>query len=476
MATEDKHIASPGCSDTKDNTLMEDIAEVGHAATDHLGRSLLHTDREREAKLRKKIDWYMTPLVSLIHLFCFIDRSNIGNARLGGLEIDLNMTGNDFNVALSIFYISYILFEVPAIMLCKRIGPGWFLPATCLGFGVASLGTAFVTSYAQLCGVRFVLGIFEAGMLPGISYYLSRWYRRAELTWRMSFFIVSAALAGAFGGLLASAILSTPDIGSVTSWKKIFLVEGIITCGIALVSLLALTDCPGTAIWLNEEEKSLAASRVKSERIGMTELLDGLAFFLPTIISTIYPAASVVQQQLYTVPPYALGTVACLVVCFLSTRLDRRGIFLVICAPFSIIGYSIFMGTNNGHARYGATFLPMCGVFAYGATVPSHISANVVSDTARSSAMGLFALMGNFGGLISTWTFLPSDRPSYHIGNGLNLAAQLAIFVIALGMFFWIRAENKKREGRDVVSELCGMSIQEIQDLDWKHPGFRFHN
>lgn len=273
------------------------------------------------------------------------------------------------------------------------------------------------------------------------------------------------------------------------------------------MSLVALTDCPGTAIWLNEEEKSLAASRVKSERIGMTELLDthtnkkfmmgilnpvvlaasfiflllqitvqGLAFFLPTIISTIYPAASIVQQQLYTVPPYALGTVACLVVCFLSTRLDRRGIFLIVCAPFSIIGYSIFMGTNNGHARYGATFLPMCGVFAYGATVPSHISANVVSDTTRSSAMGLFALMGNFGGLISTWTFLPSDKPSYHIGNGLNLAAQLAIFVIALGMFFWIRAENKKREGRDVVSELCGMSIQEIQDLDWKHPGFRFHN
>lgn len=89
--------------------------------------------------------------------------STIGNARLAGLEKDLGLSGYDYNMVLSIFYISYILFEIPVTMFCKLIGPGWFLPGTTLAFGVVSIGTAFTTNRASICGVRFVLGVFEAG-------------------------------------------------------------------------------------------------------------------------------------------------------------------------------------------------------------------------------------------------------------------------------------------------------------------------
>lgn len=160
-----------------------------------------------------------------------------GNARIAGFEEDLGLTGNDYNVVLSVFYISYILFEIPSNLACKWIGPGWFLPSVSLYFGVASLGTAFVTDLAQACGVRFVLGIFEAGMLPGISYYLSRWYRRDELAFRLSLFIVMAPLAGAFGGLLASGILTLDHFGSLTRWRMIFGIEGIITIGLSLIAV-----------------------------------------------------------------------------------------------------------------------------------------------------------------------------------------------------------------------------------------------
>lgn len=91
---------------------------------------------------------------------------------------------------LSVFYISYIIFEIPSTVACKWMGPGWFLPLTTLAFGITSLGTAFVKNFSQVCGVRFLLGIFEAGMLPGIAYYLSRWYRRSELAFRLSLYIV----------------------------------------------------------------------------------------------------------------------------------------------------------------------------------------------------------------------------------------------------------------------------------------------
>lgn len=98
-----------------------------------------------------------------------------GNARLAGFEKDLGLEGYDYNTVLSIFYISYIFFEIPATVCCKVIGPGWFLPATTLGFGVCSICTAFVHTRAQACAVRFVLGIFEAGVMPGCAYYLSRY-------------------------------------------------------------------------------------------------------------------------------------------------------------------------------------------------------------------------------------------------------------------------------------------------------------
>ena len=98
----------------------------------------------------------------------------VGNARLAGFEKDLGLTGYDYNVVLSVFYISYIIFEIPSNILCKWWGPGWFIPSISLGFGVTSLATAFVHTQAQVCAVRFLLGLFEAGVLPGIAYYLVR--------------------------------------------------------------------------------------------------------------------------------------------------------------------------------------------------------------------------------------------------------------------------------------------------------------
>lgn len=175
-------------------------------------------------------------------------------------------------------------------------------------------------------------------MLPGIAYYMSRWYRRSELGFRLSLYIVCAPLAGAFGGLLASGILKLSHFGGLKQWRMIFAIEGIITIGLSLIAFFTLTDRPATAKWLTQEEKDLAISRIKSERVGSTEVLDkldtpkilkgifspvtiatafifllnnvtvqGLAFFLPTIVKTIYPTKSTIFLQLHTVPPYVVS-------------------------------------------------------------------------------------------------------------------------------------------------------------------------
>lgn len=374
-----------------------------------------------------------------------------GNARLAGFEKDLALQGYDYNTVLSVFYISksprapceasltlpgYIVFEIPSNMACKWIGPGWFIPSISLGFGIMTVCFAFVRTFSAACGVRFLLGLFEAGMLPGIAYYMSRWYRRSELAFRLSMYIVMAVsvflsvhavanlwqpLAGAFGGLLASAILKLDHFGSTRRWEMIFAIEGIVTIGLSLIAFFTLTDRPETARWLTQEEKDLAIARVKSERVGATEVLDkistaktlrgifspvtlatsfiflldnitvqGLAFFAPTIVRTIYPKSSVVSQQLHTVPPYIVGAFFVVLFNFMSWKMDKRNIFFIMNAPLMMAGYIMFLASTDSSVRYGATFIIASGAFAFGALCNAQVSANVVSDTARSSAIGTY--------------------------------------------------------------------------------------
>ncbi|KAH7122798.1 major facilitator superfamily domain-containing protein [Dendryphion nanum] len=477
----------------------------GQVLTDEHGQSLIQFDPVVERRLVRKVDLYIVPTVALLYMFCFIDRANIGNARLAGFERDLGMSGYDYNQVLSIFYISYIIFEIPSNVACKLLGPGWFLPGTTLAFGILTVCFAFVRDIQQACAVRFLLGIFEAGMLPGIAFYLSRWYRRSELAFRLALYMVMAPLAGAFGGLLASGILKLHSFGSTRRWEMIFAIEGIITIGLALISFFTLTDRPETARWLSEEEKQMLLNRLKSERVGTTEVLDkmdktrflrgifnpvvmltswvfflacitvqGFAFFAPTIIRTIYPTSTVVRQQLMTVPPYIIGAVAIVVVNYASWKTDKRNIYLGLSALPCMAGYIIFLATTNSQARYAAMFIIVLGAFNGGALCNAHVAANVVSDTAKSSAIGTNVMFGNIGGLVATWAFIPPDAPNYPIGNGLNLAAQSMIFLTCLVMGIWMAIDNKRRKQVDVAAEIDGLSHVQIEKLDWRHPGFQW--
>lgn len=145
-------------------------------------------------------------------------------------------------------------------MVVKYYGPGRVLPACCFFFGLFAFLTGFVTEFGGAFTVRFLLGIAESAMLPGIAFYLSRWYRKDELTFRLAGYIVCAPLAGAFGGLLASAILTLPGFGFITTWRLIFFIEGLITMGVGVLAYFTLTDRPDSASWLSEDEKGTISS------------------------------------------------------------------------------------------------------------------------------------------------------------------------------------------------------------------------
>ena len=183
-----------------------------------------------------------------------------------------------------------------------------------------------------------------------------------------------------------------------------------------------------------------------------------------------------IVQQLYTVPPYCIGAVFTLAIPYASSRTDSRTPWIIVCAPLMMIGYIMFLASTNPHVRYGATFVIVSGAFPYGALCPAIASANVASDSARSSALATVVMVGTIGALASTWSFLPWDAPDYHIGNGLNLATSSLILIIGSVMWWWMRRDNRARESRPADKEeaLSSYSQKELEEMEWKHPLFRW--
>ncbi len=158
------------------------------------------------ARLMRRIDLRVVPFLALLYLVAFLDRINIANAKSFYLVRDLNLTGVQYNTALTIFFVPYIFFEMASNILLKRFSPRIWLSCCGMGFAAVTVFQGLVQNFSGLLATRFFLGLFECGMFPGCFYLLGMWYRREDAQRRFSFFFSSTSLAGAFGGLLASAI------------------------------------------------------------------------------------------------------------------------------------------------------------------------------------------------------------------------------------------------------------------------------
>ncbi|THW02158.1 MFS general substrate transporter [Aureobasidium pullulans] len=162
-------------------------------------------------KLFKKIDFRLVPVLAVLYLFAHIDRANIGNAKIAGMNEDLGLSSSQYSMALVVFFISYVFFEVPSNLILSKTKPSTFLPTIMLLWGVVTCCMAVIHDYKHLVALRFVVGVLEAGFAPGILLIISSWYKREEQSKRFAVYISGAVLSGAFGGLLAGSITSNLD-------------------------------------------------------------------------------------------------------------------------------------------------------------------------------------------------------------------------------------------------------------------------
>lgn len=238
------------------------------------------------------------PLVIIMYILNYLDRNNISTAKLAGLQKDLHLAGDQYQLSVSILFVGYLLMQVPSNLLLNKLGkPSIYLPICMIIWGIISASTAAVENFGGLLGVRFVLGFIEAAYFPGCLYFLSCWYTREELPLRVSLLYSGSLLSGAFGGLIAAGIVDgMAGVAGLAAWQWLFLLEGIMTVSCAanfpldasfldrtdifppqivcaVIAIFILPDFPRTTSWLTEEEKDLAVWRLQAD-IGEDDWID----------------------------------------------------------------------------------------------------------------------------------------------------------------------------------------------------------
>ncbi|KAI1742447.1 DNA-repair protein rad2 [Xylaria scruposa] len=455
-----------------------------------------------ERKLVRKLDWHLIPLVMLLcesYFIVFGTPVNIGNARLYGLEDDLGLTGNQFQIAVSILFVTYILFEIPSNLVLKPIGPQRWLAFIVLVWGVIALATGFVRNFGGLVVSRLLLGAFEAGLFPGLNVYLTFFYTKRELALRVGYLFVSAAVAGALGGLLAYGIGHLDGARGMSGWRWIMIIEGIPTIILGILVIFFLPNDPENAHFLTPEEKKLMAAR-HQRQYGFTEsaqkfnksdmmkafldgkvwvfcigqygadtMLYGYSTFLPTIIKGL-GSWSTAEIQLLTIPCYALGAFSYMTIAFISDRKQMRGVFCVAFGAVSVIGYGLLISNTSAGVHYFACFLIATGLYVLVGLPLAWLPNNSPRYGKRTTANGMQLTIGNASGIMASFIYPSIDAPRYIKGNAISLSL-VGLAALAHGLlWFWYTRENKRRDEGFIKPEHVNLSEDELAELGDESP------
>ncbi|KAF9151000.1 hypothetical protein BG015_007192 [Linnemannia schmuckeri] len=452
-------------------------------------------------KLRRKIDWHLIPLIAVLYLCSFLDRVNIGNAKVAGISESINLTPSEYNWALSIFFVGYVIFEIPSNILLKKMGPRKWICIIMVLWGGIMMAMAAVKNPAGLLASRFFLGLTESGLFPGSVYLISLWYTRAEQALRNGLFFSTATMAGAFGGVLAYGIAQMDGVAGLHGWQWIFILEGLPTVLLTVVVYFYLPDFPSTAPFLNTEEKDLAVRRLLIDAGPATETafswrqfravfvdwkvymhmityilnatpLYSLSLFFPSIVQGF--KFNALTTQAMTAPAYIIACLFTIVFAFSSDRFRERGIHYAFPTFIGGIGYVLLIVTKDSPTinRYVSLTVTASGVFASVPAMLSWFTTNIGGHTKRGVATAAIISFGNIGGAIGGQIYRAEDAKNGYVRGHAICSAMMFIssFLILVMKYLLIR-ENNRRE--KLTPEEYAKEAAKEEPCD-NHPGFRY--
>ncbi|KAF7322485.1 hypothetical protein HMN09_00026900 [Mycena chlorophos] len=485
--------------------VVVDVVDIDVAAA--LASSNVRLDSEAAAKLRRKIDWHLMPLMCIMYLMTFADKTTLGQAAVLGLLPGAHLNQNQFNWLGSIFYFSYLLFEYPQNLALQRFPVGKWMSVNIFVWAIALMAHAACKSFGALFAVRFILGLCEGAITPGFMIVTAMFYTREEQNKRVGYWFLMNGFAVIFLGFVAFGVLHT-EVGFTISfhdpsfpkssqtpdfmpWQWLFMITGIITLITSILFWFFFPDSPTTARFLTTEERVLAVERIKVNQAGVENKHWKRSQFIATIkdpkiwLLAAFAAFSniinslIVQRQII-VKMFGFNSIQTT----LLGCVDGVVEILTIWAGVTLAGYkpigrayagiimfipailgSILVNTLPSHNKVGLLFSYWLTIFAI---TPFAISLGWLSSltaghTRRTTANAIMLVAYGLGNAVGPFMWKAQYQPRNHVPWGIITGCTVVSAILLLVIRYVYAAENKRRAVAKESGNFDEYYISEVQ-------------
>jgi ACS family tartrate transporter-like MFS transporter len=403
------------------------------------------------------VTWRLLPLLFFCYIIAYIDRINVGFAKLHLREV-LGVSEDRFNSAYGLgaglFFIGYFIFEVPSNLILQRVGARVWIARIMIVWGFVSMGFMFLQGTTMFYVMRFLLGAAEAGFFPGVILYLTYWFPANERARTIAVFATGGVLAGVVGSPISGALLQMDGTAGLAGWQWLFFLEAVPAVVMGLIVLLILPSRPRDARWLSPVQKDWIEARVAADAAAAVPLPShnlrailtsghvwllcllyflmnvggyGYELWLPTIIKSFSSTSSFVLGTINAIPYFAAG-VAMLLVARYSDQTGERRAVVAIAAVSSAIGFALSASTRNPYLAMAALSLAFVGLKCTIAPFWALTTATL-SGAAAAAGIAFINSVGNLGGFAGPYLVgVIKDR------TGSNVAALLLLGGALLAM------------------------------------------
>ncbi|MER5392531.1 MFS transporter [Saccharopolyspora sp. NPDC002686] len=405
--------------------------------------------------LYRRVSWRILPLLILCYTFAYLDRVNIGFAKLH-MQSDIGISEAVYGLAAGIFFLGYVIFEVPSNLLLAKIGTRKTIFRIMVLWGLTSAAMMFVSDATSFYVLRFLLGVFEAGFAPGIIFYLTYWFPPARMAAAMGLLMLPGPIGSMLGGPISSWLITNFEgVAGLHGWQWMFLLEGLPCVVLGFIVWKTLADTPEQAKWLSAAEKDqlrrdIAVDQDKGQHsfrqvlrdpkvyllaVGYFCLISGLyavSFWLPTILKE-NGLTDTVTIGLYSAVPYAFAIVLMIVLGRRSDRTGERRLHSAVTALLSAVALAVaaFTASNFAVSLIAIVIATACMWASY--TVFWAMPSQYLKGTAAAGGIALINSIGLLGGFVSpTLIGFVKDATGSTVVGLLSMVALLLIGSLAI--------------------------------------------
>ncbi|KAJ4985597.1 major facilitator superfamily transporter [Stagonosporopsis vannaccii] len=457
-------------------------------------------DRNRDARrVNRKIDTALLPFLSTLYLFNGLDRSNVGNAETQGFSTEMGATPDDLNLAVSLFFITFVLLQPPSAAMGRWLGAKHWITIMMLGWGTFTLAHAFIRGKASLIAIRLMVGAFEAGFFPTAVMYLATFYCTYDLGVRIALFYGQYAIAGAFSGSIAYGIFRI-EAPHLHNWQLLFIIEGGLTILLGVAASIWLPHGLEQAWFLDTKDRQSAATRLKDNttsagqhapgstcgkpRLSMRDVRETLrdwklwyvlvfnicasvpsqafSVFLPLIVQGL--GYSSLQANLMSVPPYVCGASVLYLFALSSDYHQERGFHIMGGISVSLVGLIVTALSSSMKVRYAGLCILLAGSYVPGPLTTAWLSGNTPEAGKRSLVLGVNGF-GNLAGVIGGQLYKQRYAPEYHLPFYVTIGFVATALLGYSSYRFTLQVVNKKRSDILAGKDAAQIESERIDDI-----------